>query len=166
MPRKGHAMKYAYRCIVAAFAIATIAACSASPTEGMKFTAPAGWTGTPAVFGFQLWFNPANKSEFLMLGKLPNKIDISKYAFDSSQIKGQIKNASIDKSEDVMICGNQPAKMMSLHGTSSSSNQQEKMEMLVTNVGANSYIAMYGFPGAATANVDAEKAIKNVCNVK
>ena len=156
-------MKYAIRCIVAVVAAATIAACSASPTEGMKFTAPSGWTGTPAVFGFQLWFNPANKSEFLMLGKLPKQIPLTEYKFDASQIKGQMKNATVDKAEDISICGNQPAKMMMMHGTSSSTNKNEKMELLVTNVDKNSFMAMYGYPGDGKANADAENAIKNIC---
>lgn len=156
-------MKRYARFACAVLAAAMLAACGASPTAGTAFKAPAGWQATPAMFGFQLWMNNADKGEMLMLMKSPKSMPLDQFAFNPSMLQSQVNGAKVEKAETVAICGNQPAKLLSVVGESKAGKTKESVEVLATDIGKKTYVAMYMHPATTKANRDAESAIRSLC---
>jgi hypothetical protein len=142
---------------------ATLAGCG-STTDSLNFKVPTGYTNKMNTFIMSLWQKgDADTGGFIMLMKLPVKVDNSK--FDASTFSSSgAKNMKIESTQSIQICGNQPAMLAKATGTSDQVKGKDmNMEMLMTGVGGNSYIAMYMYPQKSTPDPDAEAAIKSVC---
>ena len=97
----------------AAVALAALAAggcaLSASPADGLRFQAPAGWRSSPGIMGFmQFWRPPADDREVLMLFKSPKPLQPND-VFSNAQLHDTLKNVTIERRQSIEICGHQPA---------------------------------------------------------
>jgi len=136
-----------------------------STTDNLAFKAPAGYTNKMNTFIMSMWQKGDANSVggLIMLMKLPVKMDTKK--FDSSTFSSSgAKNMKIESSQVIRICGDQTATLAKATGTSDQVKGKDmNMEMLMTSVGGNSYVAMYMYPEKTPADPDAEAAIKSVC---
>jgi len=143
---------------------AVLAGCG-STTDNLAFKVPAGYSNKMNTFIMSMWQkgDTDSLSGLIMLMKLPVKMDSSK--FDSTTLSSSgTKNMKIESTQSVQICGNQTAMLAKATGTSDQVKGKDmNMEMLMTSVGGNSYIAMYMYPQKAAADPDAEATIKSVC---
>jgi hypothetical protein len=148
-------------------------------SDNLAFKAPAGFTAKASVLGMvQIWTSGTSADEsMLMLTKLPVKKDVTSKDFapiDLSSTAG-LKNdkTTVDSSKQITICGNQAARLVTLtsQAAAPSGDKQQtpqhakhvQMEMLMTNVGNNTYMAMYMHPKADKPDPAAEAALKTVC---
>lgn len=138
-----------------------------SVTNGTAFQAPAGWSGTPALFGrAQLWYKSGegkNKEpQMVMLVKG----DAKNMKADFSDVPAQYgKNTDVIARGDIRVCGTQPAKQIIAEGTDKD-GKRSHIEMVSTVIGADRYVAMYIRPAAMAADNSAETAIHSICPVK
>lgn len=160
-------------------AFATLLAGCGNASDNLAFKAPAGFTAKASVLGMvQIWTGGTSADQsMIMLTKLPVKKDVADKNFapiDLSSTAG-LKNdkTTVESSKQITICGNQPARfvrMSSVAGAPSGDKSQTpqsakrvQMEMLMTNVGNNTYMAMYMHPKADKPDPAAEAALKTVC---
>ena len=138
------------------------AACG-SPTDNLSFKPPVGWEATPSIAGLmQAWQSP-DKKQTLMLMRLPVAVkteDLLKNA--------NVNNAKVDQQKEITICGNQPAKLMSMVAdrTENGKTTSSRMDGVVTGVAGATYFAMYAREVNAPADSAAEDAIRSVCEKK
>ena len=144
---------------------ATVLAGCGSTTDNLDFKAPAGYTNKMNTFIMSMWQKGDSDSlgGLIMLMKLPVKVDNSK--FDATTLSSSgAKNMKIESTQNIQICGNQAAVLAKATGKSDQVKGKDlNMEMLMTSVGGNSYIAMYMYPEKTAADTAAEAAIKSVC---
>lgn len=150
----------AYCCLAAL----TLAACSlrASPTEGLRFQAPAGWRASPGILGFvQFWRPPSGTREALMLLRSPRSLSQSD-VYSSANMQGAFKSVTVLHKRPAKICGNQSA--LFVQGIAISRNDTESnVDMVITDVRGTSYMAMYLRPTDVPANPQAEAALHELC---
>jgi hypothetical protein len=134
----------------------------ASPSEGLRFTAPAGWRSSPGIMGFmQFWRSPANDQELLMLFRSPKPLPAGD-VFSNSQMQQTLKDVVVTRRSRVEICGNQPATYIEARGTSAKGGD-ETVEMVTTSARGNSYFAMYVRPIMLAPNEQAVAALRQLC---
>jgi hypothetical protein len=117
----------------------------------------------------QLWKGPNETA--LMLMALPTQVDLNKAVTSTD-----IKDAEVQKTSKVQICGDQPAIYVSMIGTESTSftgssapsgtsatEEKHQIDLLATNARGKTYMAMYIRPVGTPADPAAEGAIHNVC---
>jgi hypothetical protein len=156
------------RLFAAAFGLlfaATLAGCG-STTDNLDFKVPSGYDAKVNTFIMSLWTkgDKNNPDSMLMLFKMPVKMDDSKFDSSTFTSSGGVKNAKIESTDKIQICGNHPAMLVKMTGTSDQNKGKDMdMEMLVTAWGGNTYMAMYGRPHGSTADPAGEDAIKSVC---
>jgi hypothetical protein len=162
------------RMILAACGLAFAAALAGcgNATDNLDFKVPPGYQSKLNLFGTEMWMKGDSQNpEVLFLMKLPvktNDADFEKkmqQGFDSSSLPPNVKNAKISEHQRVMICGDHPAFLLKATGSSSESGskKEENMEMLFTAWNDTTYLTMYMYPQAASADPDAEAALKSVC---
>jgi hypothetical protein len=149
--------------IVAVLAL-ICAGCSftASPAEGLRFTAPPGWRPSPGIMGFmQFWQSPHDDRAVLMLLKSPKPIQRDEL-FSNPRFRDTLRDTTVVRHQTIAICGHQPATYIEASGTS---NQGERshVDVVATDVGGASYIAMYVRPLADPADAKAEAALRDLC---
>ena len=147
-----------------------LAGCGANPTDKLDFKPPAGWTATPSMFGFKLWIKPKGQaakdsSEIIFLMQLPSKakIDLNK---DFNPKDFDVKNPAgdlgvVEKSSKIAICGSHDARY--LESVSTKSGKRADTEMIFTQWGSATYMALYSRSADAPADPVAETAIRSVC---
>ena len=143
--------------------VLALAACGLtnSPADGLTFQAPSGWQGSPGIMGFmQFWKAPNDDKEVIMLFKSPKPLD-KKDVFSNAKMQ----DTSVQKEEEIKICGDQQAEFIQARGTSSSSgsSSDSNIQMVMTNAGGNTYFAMYVYPVNQQANEEASTAIRQLC---
>jgi hypothetical protein len=146
-----------------AIAAAALSGCgfSSSPADALQFAPPAGWRSSPGFLGFmQFWRPPSNDREVLMLFRSPRRVDPNQ-VFSETQMQGDVRDATIERRSRIFICGTQPAQYLEARGTSS--HGEVHIDMIVTNVGGNSYFAMYARPVELPANSMAEASLRELC---
>lgn len=135
---------------------------TSSPADGLTFAAPPGWAASPGIMGFaQVWTSRSNSDEVLMLFRSPKQLDRQE-VFDNAKLK----DARIQQQSDITICGNQPATYVKGSAWSQVNNQERKphtLEMLMSNAGGNTYLAMYVYPQNGRPNAQAESALRELC---
>lgn len=156
-------MTYARSSILTVLAAAAVAlsgcGLTSSPADNLTFKAPGGWQGSPGIMGFmQFWKPPAGKSEVLMLFKSPKTLTTTE-VFKNADLT----DATVRAQKAITICGNQSAQYYKALGTSKNGNDSN-IEMVMTNANGTTYMAMYVYPVAGTANGDAEAALRELCS--
>lgn len=135
---------------------------TSSPAEHLTFKPPADWQASPGVMGFmQFWKPPGNRDEALVLVKSPKPIQVSE-VFNSANLK----DAKVVSVQHMTICENQAAEFLKAQGTSQGLAQKSRdvnAEIVVSNAGGASYIAMYVYPVGAAPNPDADAALRELC---
>lgn len=130
---------------------------TSSPADNLTFKAPKGWTGSPGIMGFmQFWKAPGN-DEVLMLFKSPKPLKTTE-VFTSADLR----DAKIEAEKPITICGNQSAQFFKAQGTSKGGHDSN-IEMVMTNAGGATYMAMYVYPLGTQTNADAETALRQLC---
>ena len=89
---------------------------SASPADGLRFQAPAGWRSSPGIMGFmQFWRPPGDDQEVLMLFKSPKPLQ-PRDVFSTTELQDTLKHATIERRQTIEICGAQPATYVEARG--------------------------------------------------
>ncbi len=159
-------------------ALASLLAGCGNASDNLAFKAPDGFTAKASVLGMvQIWTGGTSADQsMIMLTKLPVKKDVVDKNFapiDLSSSAG-LKNdkTTVESSKQITICGNQAARFVTMSSEAaapadknktSQSAKQVQMEILMTNVGNNTYMAMYMHPKADKPDPAAEAALKTVC---
>ena len=145
--------------------------------DNLSFKVPQGFQSKLSVLGMvQVWTEgTAPNQSMIVLTKLPLKKDVDDKDFhpvDLSSTAGiKSDKAAIESSKRITICGNQAARLMTMSATTSTKKSAAKddgthmkLEMLITNVGNNTYMAMYGHPKTEKPDPAAQAALKTVCS--
>jgi hypothetical protein len=152
---------------IVALCIAGVLAGCGSVTQGIAFQPPAGWTGTPAMFGrFQMWMKSGqnkDSNEILML----IKGDASSMHGDLTNLPPQYSsNLKVVKHGNTRLCGgSQPAEQVVGEGTDKN-GKRSAVEMMSSVIGTQRYIAMYVHPFGMAPDPQAESAIHSLCPTK
>lgn len=160
-------MNARFRLPIVALCIAGVLAGCGSVTSGLTFQPPAGWTGTPAMFGrLQMWIKGSDKKDespqMLMLVKGDAKDTHSDFSAIPSQYG---KDMKVLKHGKTTLCGTQAAEEFAAQG-SDKDGKREQIEMTTTVIGNDRYFAMYIRPVALAADPQAENAIHSLCPTK
>ena len=153
------------------FAFLAVLACGfaldgcGSATDAVTFKAPANYASAAQLGPFmQIWKGPRDNS--LMLMALPTKVDL-----DKAMTSSNVKDAHVLKQSSIQICGNQPAYVVSMIGSGESlgsspgvTREKRQVDLLATDVGGKTYMAIYARPVGTPADSAAEDAIRNVCS--
>lgn len=156
-------MKVPARAIIAALVLAA-AGCgfNSSPASGLQFRAPGGWRASPGILGFmQFWRAPNDDREILLLFKSPRPMQTSDF-FSNSQVNQTVQHLTIQRRQDIVICGDQRATHVQGRGVSSR-GEDVAVDMVATNAAGTTYFATYVRPIAAAPNAMAEAALRELC---
>jgi hypothetical protein len=151
---------------VCTFAVAAVLAGCGSATDNVDFKVPDGYQSKVNMFGMQVWTKGADNNDqtAIMLMKLPVKMDPKNFQMPDLNSAG-LKNSKVTAEKTTTICGDQPAVIASMTGTSNA-NKDESVDMVVTGAGGATYMAMYMRPAGSAPDADAQHAINNVCAKK
>lgn len=155
-------MKNGFRLPFAAFCIAGLLAGCASVTSNIAFQPPAGWSGTPSMFGrMQMWVkqNQAKQNEqFVMLVRGAVS---SSNLFENAQFgRGAVNQV---KRSTIMICGSRQAQYVTGVGDQGKNRRPTRLEAVIADVGDSKYMALYARDAAIPADPQAEAAIHSLC---
>jgi hypothetical protein len=109
----------------------------------------------------QFWRPPVDDGEVLMLVKSPKPLQ-AKEVFSNSQMQGTLKDVTIQELRTIQICGNQSATYLEAQGESSRQGR-DQVEMVMTNTGGSTYMAMYVRPMGSAPNAAASAAVRQLC---
>jgi hypothetical protein len=149
---------------VVALAALSLAGCAfnSSPADGLQFKAPPDWRPSPGIMGFmQFWRPPADDRQLLMLFKSPKPLQPNE-VFSDARLNDTLKHATIEQRQTIQICGNQPATYVAARGTSSRGDD-DRVDVVMTNITGTTYFAMYVRPLGAAPNPMAEAALHELC---
>lgn len=157
---------------MAAIALFTTLTACGSASDGITFAAPPGWTSKMSMLSFMTAYESPDKTQMLMLMKLPFQSN----DFTSATKQGSAKNVTLTQKSQIKICGNQDALFASGTGDIQTINEakdsaqnkptkkdNDRMDMVVTAVNGATYLAMYVRPITMAADKTAEGAIHNLC---
>jgi hypothetical protein len=77
-----------------------------------------------------------------------------------------VKDAKIESVEHVTICGSQPAELLTARGTAQSLTtkpESSNLQMMMSDAGGATYMAMYVYPIGAAPNGEATAALRELC---
>jgi len=167
-------MQFLRSLVPAVAASIVLAGCglTTSPADGLNFHAPSGWQGTPGVMGrFQMWVSGGSKEQkqIVMLMKLPADVKLSLADFKANQSAGQpgaMKDATVLQQRKMTLCSNQDSLYVKMQGKSSTNDNQELVEAVITKAPDATYYAMYAYPLATSPDTAAQAAIFEICPSK
>jgi len=134
----------------------------ASPTAGLVFQPPPGWRSSPGIMGFmQFWRSPTDDREVLFLFKSPQQLH-SDDVFSKARLDSTLQDATIERREAIEICDRQPAEYIEAVGRSKR-GEDDRVEIVSTNVGGTTYFAMYVRPLTSRTNEVARAALRELC---
>lgn len=156
-------MNARFRISIVALCIAGMLAGCGSVTNGLAFSPPSGWTGTPAMFGhLQMWMKSGQQKDTTQMVMLV-KGDAKNTHSDFSAVPSQYsKDTNVVSHGSIKLCGTQQAEQFVAEGTDRN-NQRSRIEMVSTVIGSDRYIAMYIRPVSMPADASAESAIHSLC---
>lgn len=157
-------MRSPLRVALVAMLAVTVGGCAlrASPADGLRFEAPAGWRASPGIMGYmQFWRPPNNDREVLLLFKSPRPMQTNEI-FSKSNLQDTMKDVTIVGQQTIKICGTQPAKYVQARGSSSEGGPID-IETVATIIGGSSYFAVYVRPIVVRPNPIALAALREVC---
>ncbi len=135
---------------------------SASPADGLRFQAPAGWRSSPGIMGFmQFWRPPGDDRQVLLLFKSPKPLQ-ARDVFSTAQFQDTLKNATVERRRTIEICGRQPATYVEARG-SGARGRDDRVEMVMTTIAGKSYFAIYVRPLEDPPNPMAQTALRELC---
>ena len=130
---------------------------TSSPADSLSFKAPKGWQAFPGIMGFMQFWKQPGADAVLMLFKSPKPIKTTD-VFDNADLR----DARIEEQKPVTICGNQPAQYFKAAGRSKTGHDSD-IEMMMSNVSGQTYMAMYVYPVGTQADAGAEAALRELC---
>ena len=71
-----------------------------------------------------------------------------------------MKDAKVESQQDVTICNGQQAAADLGDGAIEERHEQDRIDMLMTAAGGNTYLAMYVRPAAASTDAAAEASLR------
>ncbi len=157
-------MSRSFSVTVACASLLAVSGCgfTSSPADNITFKAPAGWKASPGIMGFmQLWKAPGGRDEVLMLFRSPKQISTSDVMSGAN-----VKDVHIESMHHVTICGNQSAEFVKAQGSAQSvgsKGQSSNVEVMMSNTGGATYMAMYVYPIGGVPNADAAAALRELC---
>lgn len=140
-----------FKTLIHTLALIFVAGCAGPFTSAtiseIRFKPPTGWRSTPSLAGSEMWTNPKNRAEFVMLSH--------QRGFFQMQSSNAPRGV---KARDIRICKGHPAVAFSL--APRANFQTDGVTAYWDNKG---YTAMYvreiGFP----ANQSAERSLRSLC---
>lgn len=160
-------MNARFRLPIVALCVAFVLAGCGSVTQGITFAPPAGWTGTPAMFGrFQMWMKNGKQKDSTQLLMLV-KGDAKNTHGDLTNLPPQYsKDLKVIKQGKTSMCGGaQPGEQLVAQGTDQN-GKRSQVEMTSTVIGNDRYIAMYIRPVDMHPDPQAESALNALCPTK
>jgi hypothetical protein len=159
-------MNARFRLPIVALCVAAVLAGCGSVASGIAFSPPAGWTGTPALFGrFQMWMKSGEQKDTTQILML-FKGDPSQTPASFKDLPPQYdKNVTMLKRGPVTMCGTQNGEQFIGQGEDKN-HKRSRIEMTTTVIGNTRYVAMYLRPSSTPADAQAEAAIHSLCPVK
>ena len=149
---------FAVPVLCAAMVAATGCGFNSSPADNLTFKPPSGWQGSPGIMGFmQLWKAPNRNDEVLMLFKSPRPIQPSE-VFSNADLK----DTKVQNVQHITICNNQPAELLTAQGTRGQ-GKDSIVDMVMSNAGGATYMAMYVYPVGGAPNGEATAALRELC---
>jgi len=130
---------------------------TSSPADSLSFKAPKGWQAFPGIMGFMQFWKQPNADAVLMLFKSLKPIKTTEIFSNAD-----LRDARIEEQKPVTICGNQPAQYFKAQGRSKAGHDSD-VEMMMSDVGGQTYMAMYVYPVGTQADADAEAALRELC---
>ncbi|HEY1656653.1 MAG TPA: hypothetical protein VGF86_16230 [Candidatus Tumulicola sp.] len=130
---------------------------TSSPADNLTFKAPKGWSGSPGIMGFMQFWKAPGSDEVLMVFRSPKPLKTTE-VFNSADLR----DAKVENQKAITICGSQPAEFFKAQGTSKGGHDSN-IEMVMTNAGGATYMAMYVYPVGIAVNADAEAALRQLC---
>ncbi|MBV8529870.1 MAG: hypothetical protein JO104_01015 [Candidatus Eremiobacteraeota bacterium] len=147
---------------VLAALVAAGCAFNASPADGLRFHAPAGWSSSPGIMGLmQFWHPAADDRQVLMLFKSPKPLKPGD-VFSDARMNDTLKDVIVERRSPIAICQGQPATYVEARGRSARGDD-ERVEIVMTNAGGSSYFAMYVRPLVGAPNPMAQAALRELC---
>ena len=138
--------------------LCVLAACS-SPASGTSFVAPQGWGGTPGIAGrFQMWMH---NNQVLMIIRGDKSMTLS----DMEHQTAGTSSLQTTKTENVTLCGKQPAQHFFGTGEPNRNGQVKRtqLEGMLTEIGDSRYLVMYVYPLHTQPDGQAETALHSIC---
>lgn len=96
-----------------------------------------------------------------MLFKSPKELRPAD-VFSDARLHDTLKDVVIERQRDIVICGSQPARYVEARG-SSSGDERDSVDIVMTNMAGNTYFAMYVRPLRSVPNAMAEAALRELC---
>ena len=148
------------RYVLAFAALSLLAACG-SATDSLTFQAPPSYHEKGSVGPFmKIWEGAPHNAIIVM--SLPVQIDL-----DKAMSQAQLKNAEVEKRENLTICNGQRAVYALMRGEANtgdqSSSEPAEIQFVATDVNGKTVMAMYARPLKSPADAEASAAIKNLC---
>lgn len=130
---------------------------TSSPADTLSFKAPKGWQAFPGIMGFMQFWKQPDADAVLMLFKSPKPIKTTEIFSNAD-----LSDARVEEQRSITICGNQPAQYFKAQGRSKSGHDAN-IEMVMSNAGGQTFMAMYAYPVGTQGNADAEAALRELC---
>lgn len=130
---------------------------TSSPADTLSFKAPKGWQAFPGIMGFMQFWKQPDADAVLMLFKSPKPITTSEIFSNAD-----LRDARVEQRQTITICGNQAAEYFKAQGHSKT-GRDSNIEMVMSNAGGQTYMAMYAYPVGTQSNADAEAALRELC---
>lgn len=145
--------------VAAALAAAVLSGCglTSSPADSLSFKAPKGWQAFPGIMGFMQFWKQPDADAVLMLFKSPKPIKTTEIFSNAD-----LSDARVEQQKPITICGNQPAQYYLAQGRSKS-GRDSTIEMVMSDAGGQTYMAIYAYPVGTQGNADAEAALRELC---
>ena len=130
---------------------------TSSPADSLSFKAPQGWQAFPGIMGFMQFWKQPGADAVLMLFKSPKAIKTNEIFSNAD-----VSNAHVESQKAITICGSQPAEYFKAQGKSKTGHDSN-IEMVMSNAGGQTYMAMYVYPIGTQGDADAEAALRELC---
>lgn len=155
-------MKNGFRLPLAAFCIAAVLAGCASVTSNIAFQPPAGWSGTPSMFGrMQMWVKQDQAKQNEQFVMLVRGNVSAQNLFENAQFgRGAVNQV---KRSAITICGGRQAQYVTGVGEQGKNHRPTRLEAVIADVGDSKYMALYARDAAVPADSQAETAIHSLC---
>ncbi|MHB8148422.1 MAG: hypothetical protein ACYDGM_14330 [Vulcanimicrobiaceae bacterium] len=144
--------------------VAILAGCSGltkSPTQGLVFTAPAGFASKASMLGVMQVWTADDDNQVLMLLRLPTSINMS-----DALKNANLKDSKILARRTITICGKQPATYMEVTGTrieAGGRSHDDRADIVYVRGASDTMFSLYAYPRATKPNPAAQAALRGLC---
>ena len=144
--------------------VAILAGCSGltkSPTQGLMFTAPAGFDSKASMLGMMQVWTADNDRQVLMLLRLPASMRMS-----DALKSADLKDTKILARRSIAICGKDSATYMEVEGTRTDARtgkHDDRADIVYRRGTADTLLALYVYPRKQKPNPAAQVALRGLC---